>query len=141
MRPNHVVTAADNNGRLALSGLYYSGRKARRAFERLRRPDADGWYTIMLEDGRHEGVQGEPNWIIKIRSLGDHIWTSRNRWKKSFFDTTEEEFEELSIERDIPVNLLKQIARCELDFIEDRGNTRSDARKRFYLPRTFYNWL
>ena len=141
MRPNHVVTAADNNGRLVLSGLYYSGRKARRAFERLRNPDANGWYTIQLEDGRTESVKGETNWAVKIRFLGDHIWTTRNRWKKSFFDTSEGEFEELSIERDIPIKLLKEIAGYERDFVEDKGTTRSNARKRLYLPRLFYNWF
>jgi hypothetical protein len=157
MRPNYVVTASEVDGRLLLYGLYYNQRKAKKAFETLEKPSIDGSYTIPLEDGRWEtAIAPASRPIAKLRFLGNHIWTTRNRWKKSFFDTTEQEFapmlgaratreqapnEELAAERDIPVILLKKIANYELDFIEDRGDTRWNARKRLYLPRRFYSWF
>jgi hypothetical protein len=141
MRPNYVVTAAED-GRLILYGLYYSQRKAKKAFAILQKPSIDGSYTILHEDGGWESTGGHTSrLIVKLRFLGDHIWTTRAQWKKSFFDTTEEEFEELAIERDIPVILLKKIAAYELDFIEDRGDTRWSARKRLYLARRLYSWF
>jgi hypothetical protein len=94
--------------------------KRKKLLKLLEKPSIDGSYTILLEDGRWETAIGLANrLIVKLRFLGGHIWTTRNRWKKSFFDTTEAEFEELATERDIPVLLLKKIANYELDFIED----------------------
>jgi len=141
MRPNYVLTATNSDGRLILHGLYYNGSKAKRAFEHLQKPSEDGSYTILFEDGRFQSVIGYSNLIVKLCFLGDHIWTSRNRWKKSFFDTTEEEYEEISSDHDIPVELLKEIASYELSFIEDKGETRWNARKRLYLPRKLYGWF
>jgi hypothetical protein len=76
-----------------------------------------------------------------VRLLGDHIWTQRDRWKKSFFDTTEEEYQELASSHSIPIEILKEIASYEKDYIENRGDTRWSAWKRSYLPRALYNWL
>jgi len=142
MRPNYVVTASEIDGRIILYGLYYNERKAKKAFNILQKRSLDGSYTIPLEDGRSESAVGiSHHLVVKLRFLGDHIWTTRARWKKSFFDTTADEFEELATERDIPVTLLREIANYELDFTEDRGNTRWSARKRLYLPRRLYNWF
>lgn len=142
MRPNYVVTASDKDGRLVLYGLYYNGRKAQRAFKKLQTRASDDSYTISYEDGRHESVFGvSGDLIVKIRYLGDHIWTDRLPWKKSFFDTTEEEFHQLATSHDIPVRILKEIAHYERDYIEDRGSCRWSARKRAYLPRFLYDWI
>lgn len=142
MRPNYVVSATDKSGRLILYGLYYSGTKADRAFKELQSPAPAGSYTILYEDGRFEtAYHTSGDLIVKRRFLGDHIWTERARWKQSFFDTTEEEFNELSRSRDIPVEILKEIARYEREYVENRGDTRRNAYKRAYLPRSLYDWI
>jgi hypothetical protein len=139
MRPNLVVMASDKSGRTVLHGLYYSRTKAEAAFRRLQQSDADGAYRIELEDGRFESAVGHHDGLaVTIRFLGDHIWTEKNRWKKSFFDTSEDEFRELANTFGIPAEILKEIAHYERDYIENRGSTRWNAWKRAYLPRWMY---
>jgi len=141
VRPNYFVFATEE-GRPVIHGLYYNGGKANQAFEKLRVRNPDGSYTILYEDARSEsiyGVSGELS--VKSGFLGDHIWTNHSPWKKSFFDTSEEEFQELANFHRIPIGILKEIAGYEKDYIENRGDTRWSAWKRAYLPRFLYNWV
>jgi hypothetical protein len=141
MRPNYVVTATDKNGRIVLYGLYYNERKARRAFKKLESPSG-GSYEIPQEEGFYEAISGSPLVLtVKIRYLGEPIGTKQDFFKKSFFNTSEEEFHELAQSYDIPVGLLKEIAGYEKDYIENRRNTRWNARKRAYLPVWLYKWI
>jgi hypothetical protein len=87
VRPNYCVFATEG-GRLVIHGLYYNGRKAKRAYRKLRSKDPDGSYTMLRETGSYETIfRTSSELCVYVRLLGDHIWTQRDRWKKSFFDT------------------------------------------------------
>jgi hypothetical protein len=142
MRPSYYVFVTEGGlqGRLVIHGLFYNGRKAERAFRKLRSNGPDGSYTMLLENGSEETTYWKSSELsVYAGYLGDHIPTKREPWKKSFFDTSEEEYQELASR--IPVKLLKEIASYEKDYIENRGDTRWSAWKRAYLPRALYNWI
>lgn len=79
--------------------------------------------------------------VVKMQYLGEYIGTKRSPDKRSFFDTTEEEFSELAQTHDIPVQLLKDIALYEKAYIENRQGARWNAWKKAYLPRFLYKWI
>jgi len=134
LRPNYFVIATED-GRLLIYGLYYNGKKAERAGKRLRTQNTDGSYTIFYEDGRSETVSRVTGEVrVRVGFLGDYLITDGPKWKKTFFDTTETEFEEIAKYNDLPVKIVKEMANHERDYVENRGDTRWNAWKRTYLP-------
>lgn len=142
MRPKYVIIATNERGVPLLHGLYYSAGKARTAFKKLQSGSAQG-YTILYENGESSTLQyaGRRPLTIKMRFVGEYISTKRSPNKRSFFDTTEEEFSELVLSYDIPAELLKDIAWHEKAYFENIREMKWKAWKRAYLPRFFYKWI
>jgi hypothetical protein len=141
MRPGYVLTATTSTGQVILQELYYSRRKAQTAFERLHEVSPDGHRPLLLEDGR-TGSLFYPAHDLDIK-LGnvDRLWIQRNRWKSSFFDTSEDEFREIAEANDVPIEALKKIASLEREHYENIGDARWSAFKRACLPRFMYGWF
>jgi hypothetical protein len=140
MRPNSVLLVRDKDGKVVFHSLYYNERKAISACARFQKLDSDGSRTILLEDGRQESIWPATDLNAVLRSL-TILWTERQRWKSSFFDTTPDEFEEISKANGIPPDILKEMADLERAYYENSSNTRANAMKRRYLPRFTSRWF
>jgi hypothetical protein len=137
LRPRYVVLGYDQNGRLELYGLYYHEGKAWRAYQRLQKPDENGLYTLLLEDGRREGIYGK-DLRLTSRWLPVGPWTERRPERRSFFGVTDDEFREIALKQEVPESIVRSVAGWERDYAEDRGNVRWKAFVRTYLPRFLY---
>jgi hypothetical protein len=137
MRPEYVLYATNPQGTVMLSELFYNGKKAYRAFARLKVLSKDGSRTLLLEDGRTESISPGNDLVIKLSCL-NLLWTKRQPWRKSLFDVSDEEYCELSKTLDVPVSLLRRVAALEREYHEDVGSVRWSAIKRKYLPRSFF---
>ena len=71
MRPYYIVMLRTPEGTVMSWALYYSRRKARRAFLRANQVNPDGSRTILLEDGRAENIHPGTDLNVVLRFLGE----------------------------------------------------------------------
>ena len=141
MRPNCVVAATDKQGRVLLYGLYYSSSKASRAYRKFKTPSPDGFHMLLREDGSSKAIPPSDDLRFWVSGIPQGIPTKREPWKESFFDTTDEEFNEIAGHGIVPVEIIKEIAKYEKAYVENKCNTRWDAWKRAYLPSFLFKWI
>ncbi|MYD93243.1 MAG: hypothetical protein F4Y02_06035 [Chloroflexi bacterium] len=121
MYPLYVVWLEDNAGCIVQHELFFSQRKARRAYRRAARPNDSGLHELYGEDDSYTATADV---TAVIRLVGTNLSTKKDKWRKSFLNLTEDEEQELSKRLRIPVRIVQQISRMEKDIVE---------KKRYYM--------
>ncbi|MDE0422286.1 MAG: hypothetical protein OXK76_15580 [Gammaproteobacteria bacterium] len=99
--------------------------------------DEYGLRELIGETGSYTATD---NVEVRIRYFGEHIHTSKDKWRKSFLNLEADEEEELSDRFRLPVEVIRQVSRMERDIAEKKRyfmhseDERTAAMVRKYVP-------
>jgi hypothetical protein len=138
MRPVSVVLMY-RNSELSHYGLFYSRKKAERAFQHALRAG-----TLQTEDGgfSHTWPPEQPRLVY----IGKRISTEMEPQRTNLVNLHPEELRELSERFVVPSAVIAAIAGAERDTLErkrypaSKCNERTKALMRKYLPRVVLKW-
>jgi len=130
MHHSGIVFLKDRDGNILEYQFFYSFRKAKRAFNKAKKPDTDGHHELVGEDGEYFACSDVD---AEIRFIGDYLSTSEHPSRRSFVNLSEKEVDELADALVVPPKIIRHLASDEMDFIE---GTRPFGHTRFipYFP-------
>lgn len=142
MHPVCIVLLRGSDGGVRAYELFFSVRKARRAFQKAKVKDESGHHELCGEAGSWGLYQADR---AEFDYFGEYISTKRNPFRKSFLNLSGDEELELSERFNLPVDIIRHISQMEQDIVERKRyfghnhNAATTALMRKYLPSSLYN--
>lgn len=141
MRPSAIVMLKNICGDILAHELFFSLEKARRSFRIAKEPDKDGWHTLTNEWG--EDATQIRNASVEFCFIGEYVSTSKDRFRKSFLNLTEDERKEIAERFLINSSIVDEISQIERNIAEGRrsfDNSWPDGQSA-QMRQVFPSWL